>query len=61
MRGAPRLGSFAKRNGGMIAVLLVGAIVMPVAIEKGGLFPWIAIGGVGSAMLAVYLWAFRSE
>lgn len=55
------LTSFLKRRAAVTAVLILGVMIMPFAIEKGGIFPWIALGGLGSAMLAAYLWAYLDE
>jgi len=49
-----------RRNGlvdryGYMFIALVGFIIMPVAISKGDLFPWIAILGLAAALAAWWL------
>lgn len=46
-----------RRYLGLALVGLMAALLLPIAIERGGLAPWVAFIGLGAAITAVWLWA----
>jgi hypothetical protein len=53
--------SFESKKALFCALFILGVIVMPVAILKGGLMPWIAVIGLACAASAIVLSADRRE
>jgi hypothetical protein len=43
------------------ALIVLGVIIMPVAILKGGLMPWIALIGLACAAAAIVLSAYLRD
>jgi hypothetical protein len=43
------------------ALIILGVIVLPVAILKGGFMPWIAVIGLACAAAAIVLSAYRRD